>query len=435
MVQRSMTKPMLTVLSLCLWWGVPLAAHAGQLDRIVAVVEGDIITSSEVNRVADPVVRRLTKSGELRDEEQIRKRALEELIQRKLREHKASELKIHISDKDIDQAVVQVAKNNKLSTDAFLKELNKQGVDQNEFREDLRQEILQSHLINQVIRPLVAVSEEEIKDLQGNLDSSDGSEQIHLGHILLATDEKMPSSQVDKLRQQAEEIVRRLRAGESLSALASQYSDDATGLKGGDMGWFRRGEMVPDLEKVVFQLVGGAVAGPLRTAQGYHVFQVLERKSAPASARRGSKEELHVRHILLKLSEVADGEEENRVREKILSLRKAWEEGDDFKELARTYSQDATAADGGDLGWFGRGLMVPEFENAAFSLNKGMVSPPVRTRFGWHLILLEERRLLAADSVGNNRAELESRLRETKMQDLYRQWQRDLRLRAFVEIR
>ncbi|MBF0425405.1 MAG: peptidylprolyl isomerase [Magnetococcales bacterium] len=423
-----------SLLSLLLGLGIFSPLHAGQLDRIAAVVEGDIITASEVDRVADPVIRRLTQGKEAYDAGQIRRRALEELIQRRLREHKLQEMKIQVTDKDVDQAVVQVAKNNKLSMEAFLKALQQQGISQEDFREDLRQEIIQSHLINQMIRPLVAVSEDEVKDLQQTVRGGGGAEQIHLGHILLATNEGMPASRLAQLKQQAEEIARRLRGGESLASLASQYSDEATGLKGGDMGWFKRGEMIPELEKVVFALASGAVAGPLQTAQGWHIFQVLERKSGGEASRAG-KEELRVRHILLRLPGTASSEEEDQVREKAIGIRKAWEKGEDFKNLARTYSQDTTASDGGDVGWISRGLMVPEFEDAAFALNKGMVSAPVRTRFGWHLILLEERRRIAADGADASRTELENRLRESKTQDLFRQWQRDQRLRAFVEIR
>ncbi|MEO5371141.1 MAG: peptidylprolyl isomerase [Magnetococcus sp. DMHC-1] len=303
--------------------GISPWVMAAQLDRIVAVVEGDIITMSEVNAVADPVIRRLSRNGELRDESQVRRRVVEELILRKLRERKAHALNIEITDKDIEQGMAQVAKNNKLPLDRFLKSLRDQGIELASFRDSIQQELLQSRLIAQVIRPLVAVTEDEIKDLHRTLRAADGPEQIHLGHILLATHEKMTSEQIDKLHKQGEDIVRRLRAGESLSTLAGQYSDDPTGLKGGDMGWFKRGEMVPELEKAVFSLAPGAVAGPLQTAQGLHVFQVIERKSAPGDA-------------------------------------------------------------------------------------------------------------MGSDA---NRAELENRLRETKIQDLYRQWQRDLRLRAFVEIR
>ncbi|MBF0323107.1 MAG: peptidylprolyl isomerase, partial [Magnetococcales bacterium] len=317
-VRRFVAKMMFVVFAFLLGLEIFSSAQAGQLDRIVAVVEGDIITASDVNRVAEPIIRRLAHSGELRDESQVRRRALEELIARKLRERKARALNIQVADKDIDQAMVQVAKNNKMELKDFLQELRRQNMTQEDFREDLRQELLQSHLIGQVIRPLVTVTEDEIRDLQRTLSAGDGPEQIHLGHILLAMDEKMPADRIEKLRQLADGIVRRLRTGESLAPLASQYSDDATGLKGGDMGWFKRGEMVPELEKVLFPLSAGSVAGPLQTTQGLHIFQVLERKSASIRHKSGPKEEIHARHILLKLPENPTPEEVNKVRDDTL---------------------------------------------------------------------------------------------------------------------
>ncbi|MBF0157524.1 MAG: peptidylprolyl isomerase, partial [Magnetococcales bacterium] len=193
----------------------------------------------------------------------------------------------------------------------------------------------------------------------------------------------------------------------------------------------------PEMEREVFSLQPGEVAGPVRTGQGFHVFQVLEsREKAGSPKQEGSTLQAKARHILVKVAtEGEEGASEEEALAKIREVRAEAVGGADFAELAKKYSEDENAADGGDLGWFGKGVMVAEFEEAAFSLPVGEVSEPVRTPFGWHLLLVEARESKRAVAATGQRDKLRERVMETKAQALYRQWLRDLRLRAFVDVR
>ncbi|MEO5354629.1 MAG: peptidylprolyl isomerase [Magnetococcus sp. XQGC-1] len=429
---------------------LPSGLYAAALDRIVAVVEvqdtldksvkPSIITQSEVEELSKPLLHKLRQSGEAIDTEKIWSHSLEELILRALRNQKASQLNIVVEEKDIDALVSQVERENKLPLGALPKAMASQGMNFEQYKEGLRDKLLQGRLIGRVIRPLVTVSEEEIRDLYASIPQKSRAEEIRLGQILLQTDSSdATTAQAERVRQQAESLASKLRGGSSLETLAGQYSSDSSGLSGGDMGWFKRGELLPELEKAVFDLEKGAVVGPVRSNQGFHIFKVLDRRE---SARRVSeKSKIKARHILIKVPTNASAEENNAAREQIqkianeLSKKDKSEQGKVFAEMAQQYSQDGTSKEGGDLGWFGEGLMVQAFEEAAFALGIGEISRPVRTPFGWHLIRVEEKQFLDPNSLDAQRKELTERVQEAKTRSHYKQWLRDLRQRSFVELR
>ncbi|MBF0126679.1 MAG: peptidylprolyl isomerase, partial [Magnetococcales bacterium] len=210
-------------------------------------------------------------------------------------------------------------------------------------------------------------------------------------------------------------------------------------LEGGDLGWFKRGELLPELETAVFNMKTGEVANPLRTNQGIHILVLLEKRKA-AVAAKGSpsgpeKVKVKARHILFKVPSSASTREESQAKESLVAIRKELLAGADFAQMAKKYSQDETAREGGDLKWFGPGLMVAPFEEVAFALKPREISEPVRTPFGWHLILVEDRKILDPDSLEAQTKELEERVMEVKLQARYNQWLRDIRQRAYVEYR
>ncbi|MBF0184701.1 MAG: peptidylprolyl isomerase [Magnetococcales bacterium] len=428
----------------------PTLLDAGPLDRIAAVVElqdvldksakPSIITASEVDEVSRPVLVKLRQSGENVDAEKIRAHSLEELILRSLRAQKANQLNITVEQQDIDALVSQVEKDNHLPPGALPKTLAAQGVQFDTYRQSVKDQILQSRLIARVIRPSIVVSDEEIKDLYDNIKKNPQNEEIRLGQIVLQIEGDASAAAAERIFRQAESLAEKLREGASLESLAGQYSSDASGLSGGDMGWFKRGELLPELERVVFDREKGNVIGPLRSAQGFHVFKVLD-KRAIRRPMTASKMKIHARHILIKAAAEAGAEENSKARQQILQIAKELsqkgktEQLAAFKSLAEKHSQDGTAKDGGDLGWFGEGLMVAPFEEAAFALAPGEISAPVRTPFGWHLIRVDEKEQLDPDSMEAQRKELTERVVEAKTRARYKQWLRDLRQRSFVELR
>ncbi|MBF0626697.1 MAG: peptidylprolyl isomerase [Magnetococcales bacterium] len=429
---------------LAFWSGAPV--EAGLSDRIVAVVEAGIIsekpvkpriiTASDVDEVARPMLARIGKEGGDVDPVVIRKRVLEELIQRVLREQQAEQLGITVDEKDIDAVMSQVEHNNNLPLGALPGALASQGIDLDAYRQGLRDQLMKGRLINKVIRPLVSVSPEEIQSLHRASEGTEGPREVRLGQILLAVDNTASNTRIEEKAELAEKLANQLKQGASLATLAGQYSDDPSGIEGGEIGWFKQGELMPEMESVVFSLKPGEVAAPFRTAQGFHVVMVLEKRQGRSKGASAAElTQVRARHILIKLSKEASPAEERQALESILKIRQEAMRGEDFAELARRYSQDATASEGGDLHWFGTGTMVAPFEEVAFRLPPREISQPVRTPFGWHLIRVEEKKSLAPGSLEAQGKELEERVMESKLQARYNQWLRDIRLRAYVEYR
>ncbi|WP_130471386.1 peptidylprolyl isomerase [Candidatus Magnetaquicoccus inordinatus] len=429
---------------------LPGVLEAKALDRIVAVVElqdvldksgkASIITQSEVEEVAKPLLLKLRQAGENIDSEKIWAHSLDELILRSLRAQKASQLNIAVEQQDVDALIAQVERDNHLPAGALPKSLAAQGINFQTYQQGIRDQILQSRLIGRIIRPSITVTDDEVRDLYESVRKNPQGEEIRLGQILLHVESDASSSAAERVSQQAESLANKLREGMALESLASQYSNDASGLSGGDMGWFKRGELMPELERVLFERDKGSVIGPVRSPQGFHIFKIVD-KRAVRRAAVGSKVKIHARHILLKVVAEAGAEENGKVRQQIVNIAKELaqkgksEQLAAFKALAEKYSQDGTAKDGGDLGWFGEGLMVPAFEEAAFALAVGEISAPVRTPFGWHLIRVDEKEQLDPDSLEAQRKELTERVAEAKTRARYKQWLRDLRQRSFVELR
>lgn len=420
-------------------------AHAKVLDRIVAVVEAQslmdqavnpqVITRSELDEVTSPLLRKLRETGEDIDPEKIRTRALDALVLRTLRNQKAEQLGITVEKEDIDTVMRQIEKQNHLPPGSLPKALAKQGIPLGKYKKELKDKLVQSRLIGRVIRPMVSVSEEEVQSLFKNIKKKQRFEEIRLGQILLQLDRNTSVSRVKGIRRRAEALAEKLRQGHSLQTLAGQYSNDSSGLSGGDMGWFKRGELLPQLEKAVFDLDKGAITDPVRSSQGFHIFKVMDKRKLIRTVAK-EKAKVKARHILLKVPEGSSKKESAAVLAKIRKIAKQLRRNPtSFSDFAIKYSQDASAKKGGDLGWFSEGVMVPAFEEAAFALAIGETSGPVRTPFGWHLIHVDEKQFLDPNSLEAQRKELTERVLETKIKSRYEQWLRDLRQRSFVEFR
>ncbi|MBF0110242.1 MAG: peptidylprolyl isomerase [Magnetococcales bacterium] len=417
--------------------------QGGPLDRIVAVVEAQvisdqpvqpqIITLSEVDDLITPALEKLRAKGEEFDLEALRKRGLDELIVRKLRDQKAAQLGVTVTDDDIDDIIGQLERKNKLPPGGLPDALRREGIDYARYRRQLNDQILESRLMKRVIHPLISVTDDEMRLLFEQMARDQSrEEEIHLGQILLEVPSGATFDEVDRLREKALDMARSLREGKSLAALASQFSSDSSGLSGGDMGWFKKGDLPENLERAVFHLDKEEVSEPLRSPQGFHIFKMLDRRLREVGLEsRPGGERFKARHILVK---VDANRSEEAARARIEEVRRKIEDGEPFEKWAAEVSEDANSArDGGHLGWFERGAMVEAFDKATGALKKGEVSAPVRTPFGWHLIKLEDRESLSPSSFEAQKPMLEQRLLATKAKDRYKQWLRDLRLRAFVE--
>ena len=405
-------------------------ARVELLDRIVAIVNKDVITQYDLSERIDRVQRDLQRrgtSGVQRSD--IERQVLDRLIFEKVQLQYARETGMRVDDLELDRTVNRVAEGNKLSLTEFRQKLESDSIPFDRFREDLRNEILLSRLRDREVTSKLTVSDGEIENLilEQSKKSETGTE-YNVAHVLVRVPEQANSAQVEARRARAEEAVQRLKEGADFAQVAATYSDAPDALQGGVMGW-RTEQRLPELfVENLKNLQRGGVSGVFRSPAGFHVIKLLEVRGAGAPLL---VEQAHVRHILVRTNDLVS---EDDAKRKLLGLRDRIVNGVSFAELARLNSDDGSASRGGDLGWIYPGDTVPEFERAFAELKVMEVSQPVKTPFGWHLIQVLERR--TAD-VSTDRKRLEARkaLLERKGDEAYQEWLRQLRDRAYVELR
>ena len=406
------------------------AARIALIDRIVAVVNKEVITqydlAERLNRVLKELQQRETS---LPDHGEIERQMLERLIIEKVQLQYAQETGVRVDDLELDRTVNRVAEGNKLSLSEFRQTLERDAIGFDRFREELRNEILMNRLRDREVTGKITVSEGEIENFlleQG--ERKDTATEYKLAHILVRVPEQATPEQLDTRRARAEEVVKRFRDGTDFAQLAAAYSDAPDALQGGVMGW-RSQERLPELfVEALAKLKPGDVSSVLRSPAGFHVLKLVELRGAGAPLL---VEQAHVRHVLVRTNELVSEDEAKR---KLMSLRERIVNGVNFAELARLNSDDSSASRGGDLGWVYPGDTVAEFERAFMELKPMEVSQPVKTPFGWHLIQVLERR--TAD-ISSERRRIEARkaLLERKGDEAYQEWLRQLRDRAYVELR
>ncbi|HMN21682.1 MAG TPA: peptidylprolyl isomerase [Ottowia sp.] len=418
---------------------IPAAAAAGstsrQADYIVAVVNSEPVTNHEVRARAARAEREMQARGlPPPPAAELRKEILERLIAERAQLQYAREIGLKVDAAVLAQAELAIARQNQLpSVEALHRQIEREGISVREFQDDLRNQVLLARLREREIEPQLRVSDAEIDAfIREQTGAQPGVPEINLAMILVAVPEHADAAEVERLKARADEVARRARAGEDFAALAVEFSDaNQRGRDGGVLG-LRPTQQYPGLFIQSTQGVRtGGIAGPVKSDAGFHVLKVLERKvnREPPEVRIPQTE---VRHILLKIGPT---QSEQVARERLADYKRRIQSGQaTFAELARAHSQDASAADGGELGWAAPGQFVPEFEQAMNNLDPGQVSDPVTTRFGVHLIQVEGRREQVL--TGAEQRELaRNMLREKKAEEAFETWAREVRGRAYVEYR
>ena len=400
------------------------------VDRIVAVVNSEVITSREVAERMKAVTQQLSQQGTpLPPPDVLQKQVLERMIMDRLQIQLAKETALRVDDLQLDRTVARVAESNKMSLTEFRHTLERDGIQFDKFREEIRNEIMLSRLREREVDNRIVVTDNEIDYFLSQQGASQATaSEYNLAHILLRLPDQASPEQVDKQRARAEQVVLQLREGADFAKLAVSYSDAPDALQGGAMGW-RSLDRLPELfAHALDGMKPGEVSGIIRSPAGFHVIKLVDRRGGGAPAL---VEQTHARHILVKTSEIVS---EADARRKLNNLRERIVNGADFGELAKLNSDDASSIKGGDLGWIYPGDTVPEFERVMNSLKVGQLSEPFVTSFGWHLMQVLERR--QADVSGERkRQEARLILRERKADEAYQEWLRQLRDRAFVEYR
>jgi peptidyl-prolyl cis-trans isomerase SurA len=405
------------------------ADEVTQIDRIVAVVDKDVITYSELRDRIQIVLSQLEKQGNQRPPQDVlEKQVLERLISDRLQLQLAAQTGLRVDDSQLDRTMERIAEQNKLSVGEFRTALESEGINYRKFREDMRNEIILARLREREVDNRVSVTEAEIDNLLTSQASrNEIRDEFDLSHILIRTPEESAPEELQKLRAKADEAMKRLQDGEDFGQVSARFSDAPNALEGGKLGW-KNDTQIPKLFVDALKNMQAGQVTLVRSPNGFHILKLNNRRGAASPML---VQQTNVRHILIKPSEiVSDADAQHRLED----LKERIENGGNFAELARQYSEDGTAAKGGELGWVNPGDTVPDFEKAMNELQPGQVSAPVRSPFGWHLIQVLERR---NQDMSKEAARLKARqeIRTRKADEAYQDWLRELRDRAYVEYR
>ena len=422
-------------------WRAPLvglvlglaALHSGgqTVDYIVAVVNQELVTSSEVQaRIARFREEAARAKQQLPPPAELRKQAVESLIEERVLVTNARDSNAKVDDSELDRAVNNVALQNQLTIAQLRDRLRQEGIDYMKFRDNVKDQLLVERVREHEVTNLIKVTDAEIDAMvEARQAVSGAASEMDIAQILVTVPDGASAATVEERRQRALGAMRRVRGGEDFGAVSREMSEDANHAVGGDMG-MRPASRLPDLfVAAVRPLKAGEIAPDLvRSGAGFHVLKLVDRKDVGAF----TVQQVRARHILLRpsaeLSAAAATRRLAQFKVDILNGSRT------FEQLARANSEDGSAAQGGDLGWASPGQFVPEFEEAIAPLPINGISDPVTTRFGIHLVQVIDRRTITLDRK-QQREQARNILREQKFDEAYAEWVRDLRARAYVELR
>lgn len=411
--------------------GLAGAAQAAprEIDRIVATVNHAVITRHELQQRVEQTLKQID-GQRMPSRKQLESQVLERMITEKALAQLAEEHNVRIDGPQLDRAIDRIAQGNGMTAEAFRKALEADGVQFTTFRDQLRVEMSIGRLREREVDNRVVVTEAEIENYLANPAKLESQQVVYnLAHIFIAIPEGSSPEQSAEIRAKADKAHADLSSGVDFAQVSVTYSDAQNATKGGEMGWRGEGQLPSLFTSALVSINPGQISPVLRSPNGFHILKLID--------KRGNYMQLivkqsHVRHILIKTNELVTDVE---ARQRLAQLKERLEQGGaNFEELARLHSDDLSASKGGDLGWLNPGDTVPPFERAMDALKPGEVSAPVQSPFGWHLIQVVERR---EQDVTKERKRLDARraIRERKSEEAFEDWVRQVRDRAFVELR
>jgi peptidyl-prolyl cis-trans isomerase SurA len=426
-----LTASLLAVAVAGLCWAMPAIPAAAQqqmqpLDRIVAVVDEDVILRSELDRALANIRSQYAgQSDQLPPSDILERQVLERLVLMRLQVARAQASGIQVSDTELDSAIANIASQNQLSIGQLATQLAHDGMTMADLRSSVSEEIATQRLRQSFAQGRISVSEGEV---DAALATEAGGTQYHLAHILANLPEGATPDQIAAAQKKIEGIKASLDKGEiAFAAAAVRYSDSPNALEGGDLGWRSLDEIPPAFAQAISGLHAGDVIGPIRGPSGFQLLQLVETRAvgdaAPATATQ-----LQARHILVK-------GDDTEAKAKLETLRARITGGADFATLAKENSQDEASADkGGELGWFTQDTYGADFGAQVAALQDGQVSAPFKTAAGWHIVLREgSRQVAAADD--NLRQRVRESIGQRKLTEEWDRYLRELRGEAYVDIR
>lgn len=403
------------------------------LDRIVAVVDDDVVLQSELDQRMRSVKAQLANAerGQVPPDDVLQEQIIDRLIVESLQLQMAERAGVRISDEELNQAMRGIAEQNNMSLSQFQQAIEADGISYVEMRDQVRREMAVSRVQQGVMRNRIKISEQEIKDFLGSeMGQVVTADEYRLAHILLPLPDDPSADDIRRVRADAEGILRQIELEDAdFQSLAVQKSAGQNALEGGDLGWRKAVQLPTMFSDVAPQMEIGEVRGPIKSGSGFHLIKLLQKRGADAE---GQIEQTRVRHVLIEPSEIRSDQEAFELAQ---TLRQEVVDGRDFDEIAKLHSDDpGSALSGGDLGWSREGTFVPTFEQHMNQLDEGELSEVFKTRHGYHFIEVTGRRI-EDFSERFRMGQAENFLRNQKFDEELENWIREIREDAFVEIR
>ena len=402
------------------------------LDRIVAIVNDDVIAWSELEVRLEKVREQLRSSGTAAPPPQaLRRQVLERLILTRLQLQLARDSGIRIDDDRLNRTLLRIAEQNELTLREFRDALERDGYEFAKFREEIREEIMISEVRKRQVENQINISERDVDDHLATMEGRGTDADRHryrIAHILIAVPDGASSEEIAEARARAGRVLGEVRAGADFANMAVTHSDGQQALEGGDLGWRQASDLPTMFGDAVVRLEAGGVTEPIRSASGFHLVKLVDKRGSERRMVRQTR----ARHILVVLDELTD---DAGARRQLSALRERIVNGQDFGELARVHSDDpGSAPKGGELGWIDPGNTVPVFERMMDSLDAGALSEPFKSQYGWHVVQVLERRERDGTET-SRRAEALRTLRARKIEENTQAWVRRVRDEAYVEYR
>lgn len=407
---------------------LPAAAAIRTVDRVVAVVNRDVITQIDLNDKAESIRQNLAgQRMTAPPAEELEKQALDQMITESVLRQYASQIGLSIDDAQLESALTRIAEQNGNNLADFRRRVESEGLNWRKLREEIRLQMLMSRLREREVDSKITIGDDEVADyLRRNINQP--QYEYQLAHILISLPENASPEQVQAGRLRIQAVEKRIREGLDFSTAAASWSNAPDATIGGQLGWRGAGTLPQQFVEMIDKLQNGQVTEVMRSPAGFHLVKLLDRR---VQDEKFIVKQTLARHILVKSNELVS---EDEARQKLTLARQRIVSGESFENLARTYSEDGTAAKGGELGWLSPGETVPDFEQAMDKLAPGELSAIVKSPFGFHLIQVIERR---DQDMTTQRRELTVRqeLKQRRSDEIYDDWVRQLRDRASIQIR
>ena len=416
--------------ALLIWSTVGFSATTEALDKVVAVINDNVVTQHELDTQIELTSKQLlAKKMPLPPEDVLRKQVLQHLIDVDLQLQMAKNNDITVDSSELDAAVAKIAEDNKLTMTQFREAVHQEGMNWDSYRESLQKEMIIARLQQRIVGHEIDVTPQQVDDYIKNELANDKSKSLfHVQNIVIPLPEEPNTRQILRAKAKAQQLLSKLKNGEDFNLLAVAESSDEYALEGGDLGERHLAELPAIFEKYVQTMHVGDVQGPIRTGNGFQIIKLVALKDNEEQHR---VTKTHVRHILLKQDVNMTNDEAIK---QVNNLYEQLKSGKDFASMAKMYSLDAkSAADGGDLGWVVADELVKPFSEAMAALPLHTVSKPVKTPFGWHLIEVLERKEVD-DSEAFKRQQVRMFLQQRKFNEFVQNWKQQMHAQSFVNI-